>query len=77
MGTIINRIKAPTPSFWKKVQKACIGVGVISGAITTAIASGGIALPASIATVFGYMTAIGAFGAGLSQLTVDDNKDAK
>ena len=48
-----------------------------SGAITTAIASGGIALPASIATVFGYMTAIGAFGAGLSQLTVDDNKDAK
>ena len=68
---LINRIKAPTPTFWKKVQKACIGIGVVSGAITTAVATGGVALPASIATIFGYMTAIGAFGAGLSQLTVE------
>ena len=74
MKTIVKRLKGKTPDFWVKVQKVCGTVGVLSGAITAAVATGGIALPASAATVFGYMTAIGVFGTALGQLTIEDAK---
>jgi hypothetical protein len=42
--TIGERIKARTPKFWRKVQKVCIGAGVVGGAIATSP----ISLPAGI-----------------------------
>jgi len=73
MKNLIDRITSETPSFFKKVRNICLGIGIVGGSIITAAATGGIALPASVATIAGYMTAIGTFGAGLSQCAKKDN----
>jgi hypothetical protein len=62
---IIKRLKEPTPSFWKKVQRIGLTLGVIGGAIMTAPVS----LPAAIVSIGGYLATVGAVSAGLSQLT--------
>ena len=64
-----QRIKAETPSFWKKVQKIGIVVAALGGAIATAP----IALPAAIVALGGYLATAGAVTGILSQLTVEDN----
>ena len=63
-----QRIKAETPSFWKKVQKIGIVVAALGGAIATAP----IALPAAIVTLGGYLATAGAITGILSQLTVHE-----
>jgi hypothetical protein len=65
--TLRERIKAKTPKFWKKVQRICIGLGVIGGAI----AASPIVLPASVVAASTYLITAGALGAGLAQLTVN------
>jgi hypothetical protein len=62
---IIKRLKEPTPSFWKKIQKIGIALGVIGGAIVAAP----VALPAAIVSLGSYLVTAGAVAAGLSQLT--------
>jgi hypothetical protein len=68
--TITERIKAPTPKFWKKVQK----IGLTIGAIGTALIAAPITLPALVVSAAGYMVVAGTVTAGLSQLTVKDNE---
>jgi ABC-type xylose transport system permease subunit len=67
---IKQRLLAPTPKFWKKVQR----LGIALTAVGTFVATAPISLPATIVTLGGYA----AFGGGLitvlSQLTVDDIK---
>jgi hypothetical protein len=65
--TIRERIKARTPKFWKKVQKICIGAGIIGGAIVASP----VVLPASVVAASTYLITAGAVGAALSQLTVN------
>jgi hypothetical protein len=65
--TLRERIKARTPKFWKKVQRICIGAGVVG----TAIATSPISLPAGIVTASSYLITAGVVGAALSQLTVN------
>ena len=77
MKELKKRFTSETPTFFKKIRNICIGIGVIGGAITTAVATGGIALPATVSTIVGYMTAIGAFGAGLSQCAKVDGIEIK
>lgn len=65
---IQQRWNAPTPKFWKRVQKAAITVGAIAGVILTAP----ITLPAAVITVAGYVATAGTVAATLSQLTIDN-----
>ena len=73
MTTIKKRWNAKTPTFWKKVQR----IGLVAGALGTAIVAAPVALPAAIVTVSGYLIAVGGVTAALSQLTVEDKKDLK
>jgi hypothetical protein len=65
-----ERWNAPTPRFWKKVQR----IGLVAGAIGAAIIAAPIALPAALITGAGYLVAVGGVTATLSQLTVDNHK---
>lgn len=68
--TLVQRWKAPTPNFWKKVQRIAITLGAVAGVIITAPVS----IPATIITVAGYVATAGTVAATLSQLTVDNNE---
>ncbi|HEX8517556.1 MAG TPA: hypothetical protein VF868_15270 [Bacteroidia bacterium] len=65
MKHLIERLKSPTPSFWKKVRRVMIATGVICGAIVTAPVS----LPASIVAIAGYGIVVGTVGTTLASLT--------
>jgi hypothetical protein len=65
--TLKERFKAPTPKFWKKVQR--IGLGLT--AVGTFVATAPISLPATLIALGGYAAFGGGLIAVLSQLTVD------
>lgn len=65
-----QRFLAPTPKFWKKVQK----LGLALTAVGTFVATAPISLPATIITLGGYAAFGGGLIAAMSQLTVDDIK---
>ena len=68
--TIRERWKSRTPRFWKKIQRVSIIIGAISGAILTAP----ISLPASLIATAGYLAVASTSIAGMSQLTKSDKK---
>ena len=68
--SIAQRWSAPTPKFWKRVQKIAITIGAIAGVIVTAP----ITLPVAVVTVASYAITVGTVAATLSQLTVEDNE---
>jgi hypothetical protein len=61
---IIERLKAPTPKFWKRIQKVGITIGGL-GAIL-------IAPPIGLSLVGGYLITAGSVIGVLSQLTIED-----
>jgi len=63
---LLERVKAPTPKFWKQMRGVMITIGAISGAI---IAAPG--LPAVVVTLATYGLTVGSVGAALSQMTVE------
>jgi len=65
---IIERAKAPTPKFFKLLRTIGIAMLAISGALLTAP----VALPAVILTVAGYTAVAGGVLSAVSQITVDD-----
>jgi len=65
-----ERWSAPTPKFWKRVQKIAITVGAVAGVIIAAP----ITLPAAVVTVATYAITAGTVAATLSQLTIEDNE---
>lgn len=64
---IKERLKAPTPKFWKKVQRIGITIGGL-GAIL-------IAPPIGLSVVGGYLITAGSVIGVLSQLTVENAND--
>tara|TARA_R110000772_G_scaffold36091_3_gene86582 strand:+ start:6073 stop:6315 length:243 start_codon:yes stop_codon:yes gene_type:complete len=68
--TIRERWKSKTPRFWKKIQRFSIVLGAISGAILTAP----ISLPAILITTAGYLAVTSTAIAGMSQLTKSDRQ---
>lgn len=64
----IERFKAPTPEFWKKVRNVCGIVAGIAGGLLVAP----IALPAAGITALTYIAVIGGTIAGTAQLTKED-----
>ena len=61
--SIKDRIKAPTPRFYKKLRNA----GLIAVAIGTAIITGPIALPALLIKLAGYLTVAGTVTSAVCQ----------
>ncbi len=64
---IKERLKAPTPNFWKRVQRIGITIGGL-GAIL-------IAPPIGLSVVGGYLITAGSVIGVLSQLTVENVND--
>lgn len=60
---IIQRIKAPTPSFFAKLRNISLAIAAIGATISTAP----IALPAIAIKVAGYLTVAGTVSATISQ----------
>jgi hypothetical protein len=65
---ILNRIKAPTPKFWRKFRNTA---GVIAG-IAGALIVAPIALPVGVITALTYVAVVGGAVAGTAQLTKED-----
>ena len=65
---IVERIKAPTPKFFKILRSIGLALLAISGTIVAAP----IVLPLTVVTVAGYMAVAGGVISAVSQMTVDD-----
>ncbi|WP_442787827.1 hypothetical protein [Flavobacterium suncheonense] len=65
---VIKRAKAPTPKFFKVLRSVGLALLAVSGAIVTAP----VALPAAIVTAAGYVAVAGSVLSAVSQITVDD-----
>jgi hypothetical protein len=65
MKKIINRAKAPTPRFFKKLRN----IGLTLAAISTAIITAPVALPAAVITAAGYVAVASGVISAVSQIT--------
>ena len=65
---IVERIKAPTPKFFKILRSVGLALLAISGTIVAAP----IVLPVTVITVAGYMAVAGGVISAVSQMTVND-----
>jgi hypothetical protein len=70
MKSILSRWAAPTPKFFKKVRN----IGLVIGAIGTAIITAPISLPVMATTIAGYMVATGGVLTAVSQMAVADDE---
>jgi len=65
---IINRVKAPTPNFFRKLRNMGIAVAAASGVVLTAP----VALPAALVKLAGYLAVAGGIASAISQTVTDD-----
>jgi hypothetical protein len=70
MKQAIDKLKAPTPPFFKKLRN----ISLVLVAVGTAVLTAPIALPATIVTVAGYLTVAGSVASAVSQLTAESQK---
>ena len=63
---VVERIKAPTPKFFKTLRSIGLALLAISGTIVAAP----IVLPVTVVTVAGYMAVAGGVISAVSQMTV-------
>lgn len=61
--TLLQRVTAPTPSFFKKVQK----VGVLLGLVGAALLAAPVTLPAVVVSVGGYLVLAGGIITSVAQ----------
>ena len=66
LKTIVNRVKAPTPCWFKKLRN----IGIAVGAVGAVLLSAPVALPAGVVTVAGYMAVAGGIMGAVSQKAV-------
>jgi hypothetical protein len=66
--TIIKRVKAPSPKFFKVLRNIGLALAAVGG---TLLASP-IALPVLVTTVGGYLAVVGGVVSAVSQLTTSD-----
>ena len=69
---VIERAQAPTPSFFKRLRN--IGLALV--AISAAIITSPVAIPAVIVTVAGYVAVAGTVIGAVSQMTTKDESAA-
>ena len=70
---LIDRLKAPTPKFFRVLRNVGLALAAAGGALLTAP----IALPVAVITVAGYITVAGGVITAVSQTAVDGEKDCK
>lgn len=70
---IVERIKAPTPKFFKILRSIGLALLAISGIIVAAP----IVLPVTVVTVAGYMAVAGGVISAVSQMTVAEENQNK
>ena len=64
--TLVQRVVAPTPKFFRLLRTIGIVIGLVGGAILASP----IVLPAAIITVGGYLAVAGSIVTGVSQTAV-------
>ena len=67
--TIVERVKAPTPKFFKTLRTIGLTLAAVGGAILTAP----VAVPAALVTIAGYVALAGGVMTAVSQTAVDTN----
>ena len=68
--TILQRVQAPTPKFFKTIRNG----GLILATIGTAILGAPIALPAVLLKIAGYLAVAGGVASAVSQATTNSNE---
>ena len=63
---IKQRIKSPTPAFFKKIRN----IGLAVAAIGTTVLAAPVSLPAVVIKIAGYLAVAGTVAGGISQATV-------
>lgn len=64
---IVQRVKSPTPKFFKKLRN----IGLALAAIGTAILTAPISLPVAVVTAAGYVAVAGGVISAVSQITTE------
>ena len=64
---ILERVKSPTPKFFKKVRNIGLGIAAIGGTILAAP----VTLPAIVLQIAGYLTVAGGVAGTISQTAVE------
>ncbi len=67
--TIVERVKAPTPKFFKTLRTIGLALAAVGGAILTAP----VAVTAALVTIAGYVALAGGVLTAVSQTAVDTN----
>lgn len=70
MKSIMQRVTEPTPRFYRKIRNVGLLLTAISGALLTAP----VALPAVMLTVAGYVALAGAIASAISQTAVQEEE---
>ena len=68
MNEITERIKSPTPKFFKKIRTIGLTLGAVGGALLTAP----ITLPATVVTIAGYLATAGIVASAISSVAKED-----
>ena len=68
--TVVERVKAPTPKFFRTLRNIGLALAAIGGAILAAP----VAVPAALITVAGYVTLAGSVITAVSQTAVDNSQ---
>ena len=68
---IIERMKAPTPKFFRVLRN----IGLALAAVGSAVLASPVALPAAVLTVAGYVTVAGGVMTAVSQTVVEGERD--
>jgi hypothetical protein len=67
---LLERAVSPTPTFFQKLRN----IGLLLAAISAAVISAPVAMPAIITTVAGYLAVAGTVLSGVSQVTIPEDK---
>jgi hypothetical protein len=68
---IIQRMKAPTPKFFKKVRT----VGLVLAALSASLLAAPVALPAVVVQIAGYLAVAGSVATAVSQAAVTEEAE--
>jgi ABC-type xylose transport system permease subunit len=67
---LLERVVSPTPTFFQKLRN----IGLALAAISAAIISAPVALPAIVVTIAGYLAVAGTVLSAVSQVTIPEDK---
>ena len=71
MKNIVQRVKAPTPKFFKKVRN----ISLVLAAISTTLLTAPVSLPAVVIKIAGYLAVAGGVAGTVSQTAVKSEKE--